>query len=451
MQTENLKKDLLGADIRRVFGRIKAQVPGDIDESWSKKAWVAMVGSLCECGHTLNGLCEFCNTVGEAHYTFVLPRGAGQQIRGLVWKAPDGRNIRPDLIIADDEEDPENIKSEEWRYKNKEWFFADVMHCFPRIEKDWEIFYIDTLKHEDSLMQMLLESSDWDSLILPACDDNYQTLAPDFISQEELDEMVEIARRDGTLDVFAREIMCNPISREDATFRQEYFEHYKEDDKEFRERLPRLINVVLIDPAKTAKKHSAESGFVVWGVDIELGTLYLRYAAGERLHPDQIWDRGIELALQYEARVIGIEDTGLGEFATYPLVNEIMRRGLAIEVEGLKARRGGKIKEAKGFEAGKVQRVASLEGYYRKGLIKHNKIGTGAYELQLLGYPRSKRWDIMDCAAYITEMLDKGALYFYSHGVNDSDPVAVEKEYEDMERELREEEMSMSDAWRVCP
>jgi len=445
MQTENMKRELSGKEIKGVFGRIKAQTPGDIEESWSKKAWVAMIGHLCNCGATASGLCENCGTVGDAHYTFVLPRGAGQQVRGLVWVDPLGHNVRPDLYLFDDMEDPELVKSEEWRNSNKEWFFSDPIKCPSMFDKDWEMYYIDTLKHEDSLMQLLLDASDWDSITVSVCDDNYKSLAPDFMTTEEIAEDVKSYREKGMLDVFAREIMCKPISKEDAAFKQEYFVYYKEDEKEFIARKGKLINVVLVDPAKTVKKHSAETGFVVWGVDIELGTLYLRYAAGERLHPDKIWDRAIELALFYSASVIGFEDTGLGEFATYPLMNEIMRRGLTIEVEPLKAKRGGRVKEAKGFEAGKTQRVGSLVGYYRKGLIRHNEVGTGAYEIQLLSFPRPSRWDIIDCAAYITEMLNKGKLYFYCEGVKDDDPETVEKEYDGLREEYAREEEEMVD------
>jgi hypothetical protein len=243
--------------------------------------------------------------------------------------------------------------------------------------------------------------------------------------------------------------MCVSISKEDAAFKSAYFKYYKEDSKEFLARVPFLVNVVIIDPAKTVKKTSAETGFVVWGIDVELGTLYLRYAAGEKLHPDEINDKAISLCLQFGAKVLGIEDTGLSEFATYPLVNEVIRRGLSIEVIPLKARRGKTISGVSGDEAGKVLRIGSLIEYYRRGVVQHNEVGTGAYELQLLSYPRSKRWDIMDAAAYITELLEKGSLYFYGSMTDDS-PETVEKEFQEMEKELAAEESGIVYR-KVCP
>ena len=61
--------------------------------------------------------------------TMVMPRGSGQQIRGLLFG-----NFRPDLIFGDDIEDSESVKSEEQRRKLKEWFFADVMNSVDRSE-----------------------------------------------------------------------------------------------------------------------------------------------------------------------------------------------------------------------------------------------------------------------------------------------------------------------------
>ena len=451
MQTENLKKDLMSKEIKDVWGSIKAKTPGDIDESWSKKSWVAMVGELCPCGYTVRGLCPQCGGVGNAHYTLVFPRGAGQQVRGILWKSPDGKNHRPDLIIVDDLEDSEFVDSEEWRNKTKEWFFSDVILSPSRIDKDWEIFYIDTLKHEDSLMAMLLDASDWDHEIVAICGEDYKSKAPDFMSDEEIEKMVTSYREKGMMDVFAREIMCMPISRADAEFKASMFRYYEESSKEFREALLRLANVLIIDPAKTSKHTSGETGLVIWGFDYRANMLYLRFASGERLRQDEMWDRAMQLIVEYKIWAVGIEDTGLGEFATAPLENILMKNGIHVPVEGLKARRGGRLKDASGFEAGKIQRIKALSGYYMKGLIKHNKVGIGPYELQLLGFPRSKRWDMIDAAAYIIPMMEHGSLHMLTERYLEETKEDVEKEFEEMEAELVEEEKRALVDWRYAP
>jgi hypothetical protein len=77
MQTENLKQELITNEmIVKLFGPQKTIAA---DESFAKNMWVTSGGTL------------------------VLPRGAGQQIRGLNY-----RGARPDLIIIDDLEDDED-------------------------------------------------------------------------------------------------------------------------------------------------------------------------------------------------------------------------------------------------------------------------------------------------------------------------------------------------------
>ena len=98
------------------------------DKVFSKKAWVA-------------------------YDSLIWPRGAGQQVRGVLFK-----NDRPGLIVIDDLEDPQSIENEEIRKAWYQWLYADVIKAVPRLHKNWKIVYIDTLKHEDSVLQKLLDS-----------------------------------------------------------------------------------------------------------------------------------------------------------------------------------------------------------------------------------------------------------------------------------------------------
>lgn len=400
MQTENIKMELrVNKDVRDVFGDIKYSDYEGVDEMFSKKSWVA------------NG------------YTLILPRGSGQQIRGLNWL-----RFRPDLFIVDDLEDTDTLNNEEIRKKRKQWFFGDLVKAVPLLHKNWKIIYIDTVKHEDSLIQELLDADDWKSVRLSICDDDYKTLAPDFMSQEDLEAELKSHRDKKIMDVFAMEFMSVPISKESASFKSEYFQYYKETDKEFKDRKHMVENVVIVDPAKTAQMHNAESGIVVWGVDLETNALYLRQAIGYHYHPDEIYNEAFKTALHYGARVIGIEVTGLNEFITYPFKNEMIRRGLNFEIIELKARSGRG--EFSGVGGGKKGRIASLIPFYRQGLVYHNEANCGAYEKQLLGFPRSKKWDLMDAAAYIVEILEMGLRYFIPKDEGSEDPFEIEKEYE---------------------
>lgn len=372
MQTENLKYELMSnSEVKELFGNVKISDKIDgLDESFSKKAWVAY-------GNTL-----------------ILPRGAGQQIRGVLW-----HGWRPDLFIFDDLEDDKEIESDENRQKLKVWFHSNPEKAVSRLDRSWKMIYIDTLKHEDALLQDILDEPEWDSIRLELFDDNRKSLAPEFISNEEIEKEYEYHRREGMLDVLYREFRNLPISTEDATFKQEYFKYYEE-----RELTGKFIeNVVIVDPAKTAKLHSADSAIVCWGVDLESRALYFRDCVHGKMLPDELYSNMFQMAERFRTRIVGVEVTGLNEFILQPIKNEMSVRGSGFELIELKAR---------GQDKGKDLRIASLVPYYRQGYIYHNQTVSGALEAQLLSFPRSKLKDVSDAAAYIVEMLELGERYF---------------------------------------
>jgi hypothetical protein len=396
MQTENIKRELLtNREIRRIFGNVQINADDpELDDSFSKQSWVAF-GS-----------------------TLVMPRGAGQQVRGLLYK-----NYRPQLIIIDDLEKKEELENPENRRKLKEWFNSDLLKCVDRYSDKWRIVYIDTLKHYDSLLQELLDSDEWHSMRLDLCDDNYNSNAPYLISTEELKREVESHRNRGMLDVFFMEYRNLPISKEDASFRQEYFKYYDERDLESRD----IENIIIADPAKTANMRSADSAVVGIGVDYKTNAIYIRDIVSGKFFPDGLYDEIFSMRRRLNAHVIGVEVTGLEEFIRQPLTNEMLKRGPSdsAELVWLKARGG----DPSG-EKGKLRRIGTLVPYYRQGHIFHNKSNSMKLEGQLLSFPRSGLVDVADATAYIIEMLELGQRYFTTP---EEDPNNVESEFASLE------------------
>ncbi len=398
MQTENIKRELrTNREIRRLFGDVAINTDDiEFDESFSKRAWVAY-------GNTL-----------------VLPRGAGQQMRGLLFK-----NYRPQLIVVDDLEKKEELENPENRRKLKEWFYSDLLKCVDRYSDKWKIIYIDTLKHYESLLHELLDSDDWLSLRLDLCDDEFNSLVPDLISSDELKREAESHRAKGQLDIFYMEYRNLPISKETQNFRQEYFRYFTEADISGKQ----LENVVIVDPAKTATMNSADSAIVGIGVDYFTSAIYIRDIVSGKMYPDQVYEEMFAMRRRLNAHAVGIEVTGLEEFIKQPIQNEMMRRGPSdmFEPIWLKARGGDP-----GGEKGKIKRIGSLVPYYRQGYIYHNKINCAKLEGQLLLHPRSGLVDCADATAYIIEMLELGNRYFTSPPERSED---IENEFAELESE----------------
>ncbi len=409
LQTENLRRELVtNREIKAFFGSFKHRDVNnkEFDEVFSKKAWVA-------------------------YDTLVWPRGAGQQVRGVLFK-----NDRPGLIVIDDLEDPEKVNNDEIRKGWYEWLYADVIKAVPRVgpmAKQWKIVYIDTLKHEDSVLQKLLNSSEWESARLEACDDNFQSTAPNFMSNEDIMKEWNQHVDAGQTDVFFRELRNLPISTKDSAFRTEYFHYYnlppdrsrKEDDLKLLDmdvqQDRNIETVVILDPAKTVKIHSAESAIIGIGIDLASAKVYIRDIISEKMYPDEIYKELFGMAAMLGAKVLGVEETSLNEFIKQPIKNEMFHRGTFYELIWLKARGGMK----------KEHRIKELVPYYRGGHIYHNASCAGIKKLeqQLLMFPRSALWDLMDAEAYLIEMLELGERYFSPK----EDIIDMENEYKGLD------------------
>ena len=383
-QSENLKLELISnVDIINLFGPMKATY------NWSKEAWT-----------TANGV-------------RVLPRGAGQQVRGKLF----GRT-RPDLIIIDDLETTEGTDSEEQRAKLKTWFYSDLCNCVDRSRKDWKIIIIGTVLHEDSLIVELLEDESWDSVRLELCDDDFNSNWPDFMSSEDCKALYMEYKKKGQADVFFREYRNLPISTEDATFKAEYFKDYDETDESFRPE--RMVNVVIVDPAKTVQMHSADSAVIGIGVDRDSRRIYIRDVVSGKFRPDELYDKMFDMVESLKATVLAVEVTSLNEFITQPIKNEMMVRGVFPRFVELSAR------------AHKADRVAALAPFYRLGYIYHNPNVCAKLESQLMAFPKSKLWDVMDAEAYIVELMELEGDYF--HPSDDTD-ILEDEDYSSLDDE----------------
>ena len=396
LQTENLKRELLTNKLVRVlFGSIKTK-DAELDEMFSKKAWVAN------------------------NHTLVMPRGSGQQIRGLLYI-----NYRPDMLVIDDLEDPETIDNEEQRTKRKNWFHADVEKCVSRVDKKWRMIYIDTLKHEDSLLQDLLDSSEWESLRLEICDDDLNPTAPEFFSKEDVMKEYNYHKEHGMLDIFYREFRNIPVAKEDASFRQENFRYYEEAELQKKKGIE---NFLIVDPAKTKKMKSAHSAIICAGIDLAGRAIYIRDVFAGMVYPDELYTEMFGMASRWNVHVVGIEVTSLHAFITQPLKNEMSKRGQFFEIIELNA------------SGHKEDRVKWLVPYYRSGYIFHNPTCCTALEAQLLSFPRPKRWDIIDCAAYIVKMLDEGERYFEPPAPEAAEKEFAERDYDDPVESFRDDD-----------
>lgn len=412
LQTEAIKNGMLqNKRENHFFGPINAQADDAIRNTFSINAWVTSTGCM------------------------VVPRGWQQPVRGyhFDWQ---GATYRFGLIIVDDLEDPEKITSEIYRQKTRDYILGDVTEAvpLPGVSKDWQIIYIDTLKHEDSCLQMLLDSDDWYSLDFAICDDNYNSLLPDFIPTEEIKKKVSYHRARGSLDVFYREAGLGAISKENPAFRASYFKHYDESDQQFQAELKanEIETFLLVDPTKTANPSSADSSLLVVGINHLRNKWYFRDLILDKIFADGLYEQIYNLCTRYKIRVLGLEVNSLNEYITFPLKTFLLKKSLFLDIVDLKPRT-----QAGAGEDPKVHRAKMLIPFYRQGIIYHNRTIAGLIETPLLSFPRPRKWDAIDTAAYVIQMLEQGDRFFTQDNIDPDnlDSYNIDDDYAVLENE----------------
>ena len=391
-QSDDVKQELVNNElIRTLFGDLS---PTDRQDPFGQKAWVTSTG------------CK------------VLPRGAGQQIRGRKY-----RGRRPDLIIVDDLEDDESVESQERREKLKRWFFSALLNSVDRGTRNWRVLVIGTILHEDSLLNNLLDKNkypNWESVRLELWDDELHSKWPEHISDREIREMHQTYRENNMLDLLYREFRNIPIATEDQGFKAEYFKYYEESEDELNAN-PNITTAILFDPARTMSKGSADTAVVGVSVDCVANRFYVRDVVAGKFYPDELYDIVFEMADRLNALVLAPEVTGLNEYIMYPLRNEMLRRGVfhvLIEVKPRESKTGPK-------------RSGGLVPLYRQGRVYHNKESCGVLERYLLQWPRPEKWDVIDSVSGILFVMEEGERYFSREGSEED----IEKEYEELEYE----------------
>lgn len=409
MQTESIKRMIQQNDlIRHMFGDIKFSKDG-MKDSFSKQSWVAF---------------------GDV---FVLPRGAGQQVRGLNWMGH-----RPGLIVIDDLESTELVRSDEQREKLNTWVMSDLLKTESRYGKPAEFLYIDTIKHQDSQLQKFIDAPDWLSVVLSICDKDFNTYDENYMTTKEIKQSYEEHRASGDTDLFYMEYMNIPISLEDAIFKPEYFKYFEEQGSSLRVqevngdytliRNKDLVTIIIVDPAKTVKMHSAESSIIAVSVDRSGGRIFVRDIASKKVTPDQLYEEMFNMVLMHNAMLLCVEVTGLNLFISQPIKNQMRTRGIYPQFVEL---------NAKGH---KDARIATLAPNYKLGYMYHNKSNCQQLENQLLWHPKSKLKDIMDGLSYINPIMDEHAMYF-----DPSDDEMMPDEFDELE-----DEILLDDNWRVA-
>lgn len=146
-----------------------------------------------------------------------------QNVRGLRHGAH-----RPDVVILDDIESSESIRTQEGRDKAYQWITSDVV---PASARGAKIVILGTMTHPDSVLMRLrerIEGGRMDGVFLrtPIVGENGEIMWPGkYRSREEVEEE---RRRSGSDAAFRREYLLEDIPEGEPVIKREWIQYYDE-------------------------------------------------------------------------------------------------------------------------------------------------------------------------------------------------------------------------------
>ena len=321
---------------------------------------------------------------------FLACYGAGQQLRGKRFDA-----IRPELVIMDDLETTEGVRSQEQRKKMKDWLFADVIP----LDVNARFFYIGTMLHEDCLLANLINEplyeertgQNWATMRFGVLDDT--TGAPTW--PEKYDEAWIDAERkkyisNNMLYRFNTEYMNIAVARDDRTFDPTQIRFYSEPQLEAA-RNGGMDIVLIVDPGihgdgdhdPTVVLASAmDKTGNMWILDISRRHMIHHEILDEIVRMHRLWNPNRCYIEAVQAQHYLVQDLEHGTWTGGDIIN-------CAPIDGKQIRLG-------------KQRIYGIESLFhqRKLLVPAAPVWWVDFMDELVSFPRGKHDDMLDCVAY---------------------------------------------------
>ncbi|HDL7336604.1 TPA: phage terminase large subunit [Yersinia enterocolitica] len=348
--------------------------------------------------------------------------GSGKKLRGLR-HGP----YRPDLVVLDDIENDEQVRSPEQREKLENWLKKTVLPLGTAGGK-LDVIYIGTILHYDSVLSRTLKNplwrvarfkalirwpdnmSLWDKWeeILRNNGQDGEMLANAYYQQHrtEMDEgaivswsarpllaLMLIRARDGHA-TFDAEYQNDPVSGEDAIFAGEGVFHF------WVNRLTEWIFYGACDPSLGLRGNSRDpSALLVGGFNRHSGILDVVEAGIRKRVPDKIISDIIELQKIYRCQIWSVESVAFQEFLRTELIKRSAKAGIPVPARGVSP------------SADKLLRIESLQPHMVNGLIRLHSSQTTLIE-QLRHFPKADHDDGPDALHMLWALAISGAGHF---------------------------------------
>lgn len=302
-----------------------------------------------------------------------------------------GANI---LIIDDPIKNREEAESLVYRNKVWDWFTSTA---FTRLHPNGVVVLLLTRWHSDDLAGRILANPDLAKrtkvMKYPAIanqDGTYRkkgdALWPERYPVSALEEIKTTV---GPYD-FASLYQCSPITTESQEFKTEWYKYIGEDELASKS----TTNYLTIDTAMSKKSQADYCGFCDNSVDREQFWNFKAWRA--RLGPEELVDNIFALHTVRKYSKIGIERTAYLDGLKPFLDAEQRKRGIFLPIVDLDHKQTAK----------EIRIRGGLIPRYAAGSVRHVAGRCDALEEEQATFPSGMHDDVLDAAAYQTQLVD---------------------------------------------
>lgn len=363
---------------KKAFRNVKACIKGH-----------PMVSSLFEVGRNGDTADKLIYTIDGEQYMIAV-FGANQNLRGEKFQ-----HFRPDLIILDDIESKEAVRSEDQRSKLMDWFNADIIP----LGKDARIFVMGTILHEDSLLNNLINNppiepdtgKNWVTMKFAVTDDQGRSNWPEKYSDTWIENKRKSLIQQGQQSTWDNEYMNESVSRASRVFDPRQLRYFNEAQMQAA-LMAGMDKLLLVDPGiKTEDKHDP-TAIGLFAKD-PLGNLWCLDLDHGKFRKSEILSRIEAMYIKWSPRQLFVEGVQGQNYLIQDLEDGNYGSGYPMNVEEI---------DPKQVRMGKITRIENLEPRFtsRQILVPYNATWLLDFQAELVSFPKGKHDDILDLFAY---------------------------------------------------
>lgn len=320
------------------------------------------------------------------HNARITAASSEESIRGIRHGA-----FRPDLIICDDVEDLNSVKTKEGRDKTYRWLKGDII---PAGDRDTKVIIIGNLLHKDSLLMRLkdeIKKGTFSGIYkeYPLIDDKGKCLWPGKFPDKKTIKTEK--SKIGDPFSWSREFLLHIVDDREPVIHEDWIHRYKEIPEPRRnEHSETVIGIDLAISEKDTGDFTAMVSAKIIGSGDEIRIYILPNPINAKLSFPEIVEHLKMLVKSYGDKfetTIYVEEAMLQGYLTQQLKNEDLR--------------------AEGFKIGTIDkrtRLAMASNYIRSGRVLFPEHGAEELIQQMLGFGIEKHDDLVDA---LTTMLLK--------------------------------------------